>query len=289
MTTRAISGRVVCGLDDSPHAAAVLQMAAELAGRLDLWLTVVHSHSPDVFTTGERRQEVLRRGEAFIAAMAADHDIDETIIQPGDPADLLLACLRSGASMAVVGSRGRGPATAALLGSVSAGMARHAPCPVVVVPPDAVAPGLGAQPAIVCGLDGSDAAAQAFEWASHLAWSIGGRLMAAHVRKEPPESVEDGGGALAQVEREVARLTRPLETSMHIETGDPAKELDRLAQSHHGNLIVVGTRGRTPMRAALTGSVSARLAANARTAIVVVPENARLGKARIPMSVHAAA
>lgn len=287
MTTRATSNRVVCGLDDSTHAPEVLSMAASLAGRLDLWLTVLHSPSPGVFTTGEHRRELVRRGEELVARVAADYDVDEVIVQPGDPARLLTALLRDGASMAVVGSRGRGPTRAALLGSVSADLARNAPCPVVVVPTGVPARRLGDEPGILCGLDGSTSAVHALEWASRIAWATGGRLLAAHVRDpDAPRTIEDGAGALAQVEREVAGLALPVEASMHLETGDPAEQLDALARTHGADLIVIGARRQTPLRAALTGSVSGRILATAGTPVVVVPDTVELDRLWAPARVN---
>jgi len=51
--------------------------------------------------------------------------------------------------------------------------------------------------------------------------------------------------------------------------GDPARELAEL--SHDLDLLVIGTRGRAPLRRALNGSVSRRLIATARCPLLIVP------------------
>jgi len=289
MTNRTTTDRVVCALDDSTHAADVLDTAAALAGRLDLWLTLIHSPTPDVFTVGERRREIIERGHEFVARISAGHEINEVIVQPGDPAHLLMSHLHDGAGLAVVGSRGRGPTRAALLGSVSGGLIRSSPCPVVVVPPNASLSTLSAQPRILCGLDGSAEAAHAMEWASGVAWTTGGRLLVAHVRSEPHSgTIERSAAALAQAEQGVARVSRLIQASIHGATGDPAHCLDELARSHKADLIVVGSHGQRALRAALGGSVSARLAASAGTPVVAVPLGSRLD-ARWAPGMHAAA
>lgn len=290
MPTRATTDRVVCALDDSTHAEDVFATATALAGRLDLWLTVVHSPTPDVYVVGGRLREVVRAGEDFVARIVAGQEVDEVIVRPGDPARILADCLRGGAGMVVLGSRGRGPARAALLGSVAAEVTRGAPCPVVIVPPGASLAAFAPQPAIVCGLDGSAAGSHALAWATRLAWTTGGRVLVTHVRRGPSGgSIEEGGAALAQVEREAADLTRPVQASMHVETGDPAQRLDELARSHGADLIAVGSHRHGALRAAVGGSVSARLAAHAGTPVVVVAQDARLDAVRGPMSVHVAA
>jgi nucleotide-binding universal stress UspA family protein len=276
MRTSAKSDRIVCALDDSDHAASVLDTAAALAGRLDLWLTVVHSPIPDVFVVGERRRDVIRRGEDFVASVSAGHEVNQVIVQPGHPAEVLTENLRAGAAMVVVGSRGRGPRRAALFGSVYAELARHAPCAVVIVPPDGSISMLSPQPGIVCGLDGSEEAVHALEWATRIAWTTGGRLLPVHVCSDPPGPVEEDAAVLSQVEHEVARLARPLEASVYVRHGDPAEQLDELARSQDADLIVVGSHGHGAIRAALGGSVRSRLAASAGTPVVVVPNRAQL-------------
>ena len=60
MNTQPATRQVVCGLDDSPHAPEVLNVASALADRLDLGLSIVHSASPDVYIVGARRRKILQ-------------------------------------------------------------------------------------------------------------------------------------------------------------------------------------------------------------------------------------
>jgi len=53
-------------------------------------------------------------------------------VREGDAAQILIAAA-AGADLLVVGSRGHGGFTEALLGSVSQHCVHHAPCPVVIV------------------------------------------------------------------------------------------------------------------------------------------------------------
>jgi nucleotide-binding universal stress UspA family protein len=75
---------------------------------------------------------------------------------------LALEQLSTEAHLVVVGSRGLGPVRSSLLGSVSASVARHARCPVVVCRPhDQAATG----ERVVVGADGSAASAPVVEFA----------------------------------------------------------------------------------------------------------------------------
>ena len=178
-----IPSALVCGVDDSPHAADVVAFARALAERLELRLRLVHSVHPDGFLAGEPRRDALRRGEALLDALGATDGADERIVELGDPIELLLQTLNDGAALAVVGSRGRGPGRAALLGSVSNAIAHASPCPVIVVPPGAAIE-IGDEPTIVVGIDGSAGADAAVEHAGTLAHALGGRLMAVQVRPD---------------------------------------------------------------------------------------------------------
>jgi nucleotide-binding universal stress UspA family protein len=78
-------------------------------------------------------------GEAIVQAALSVLDLPgaETQVLMGEPAtELGLFAQEVGATVLVVGSRGRGPIKRAFLGSVSDHLVRHAPCPVLVVRDD---------------------------------------------------------------------------------------------------------------------------------------------------------
>jgi nucleotide-binding universal stress UspA family protein len=193
--------------------------------------------------------------------------------------------LDEGAALAVVGSRGRGFARAALAGSVSGALVGSSPCPVVVVSPEA-AVDIAPEPTIVCGVDGSPDSDAALEQAASLASTLGGQLLAVHVRpnalaphatslmpgKQPFNgSVDETRAAVATVERPLAHLDVDIPIGMRLETGYVAVRLAAVAAQQPGSILVVGSRGRGALQAAVFGSVSSRLAASAPVPVMIVP------------------
>lgn len=119
-----MQGPVICGVD--PKAGdGVVEAARGLAERYALPLVYVHVlGEPD------------GGGETTMPSSAATvHDDEVLVIDGGHPADRLVAIAEERrASFLVVGNHGP---RSSLLGSVSADVARRAPCPVLVVPPTA--------------------------------------------------------------------------------------------------------------------------------------------------------
>jgi nucleotide-binding universal stress UspA family protein len=138
---------VICAVDDDELAAEVLASAAVLAAQLTVPLVVVHSPFPDVFLVGEARREALEEGNAFLDELTLGYTVDERIVELNDPMRLVLDVAKQGATMIVIGSRGRTGLRAALLGSVSQNVIGSAECPVLVVAP--AEPGPGAAPKTV--------------------------------------------------------------------------------------------------------------------------------------------
>ena len=279
-------GRViVCGLDDSLHAAAVAGVAQALAQRLGVQLRVVHSVHPDTFLAGEERRDALRRGEELLDLFVPGDGAPDRVVEPGEPAALLLSAIDEQTELVVVGSRGRGPTRAAVLGSVSHAIAAEVPCPVVVVPPQAT-PSIPPHPTLVCGLDGSIAGDAALKRAASLARMLDGRLVAVHVRaaallphatslmpgRQPFSGpVDQAYDVLAMLERSLTELAVDVPSDLRIETGYPAARLSAVATQKHATMVVVGSRRRGAVHAAVFGSVSSRLAATCPVPVMIVP------------------
>ena len=80
------------------------------------------------------RERMEDEAELRAAVDSLGEDIDSELdVLFNDPADGLLAAARH-VDLLVMGSRGRGPVRAAILGSVSHSVSRQAPCPVVILP-----------------------------------------------------------------------------------------------------------------------------------------------------------
>jgi len=140
--------RVVVGIDGSPTSQRALRWAADEAAARDASLVVVHAWQPVVVPAG---MPLPGGTDAEAIREAAQRMVDEQI---GDlagasravPVEIAIVCdvaaravleAAADASLVVVGSRGRGGFKGLLLGSVSSQIVHHAPCPVVVVPPEA--------------------------------------------------------------------------------------------------------------------------------------------------------
>ena len=252
--TSTTTAKVVCGLDTSERAPVVLRFAAALAQRLGARLQAVHSPGGDT------------DARTAMGQLAALQHVDELTIEPGPPAEVLRAAM-DGALLGVVGSRGRGPLRAALLGSVSSELAEEAPCPVVVVPPGAELLPLGEQPAIVCRLDGSVADRPALHAAAWIAEELGGALDAVNVRGR---LAVDTGTEVMELERELAELG--VAPAVRVEAGNPAEQIDQVAERHGATLIVVGWDGDL----LVPGAVAGRLAARSRVPVMIVPPRIRV-------------
>jgi nucleotide-binding universal stress UspA family protein len=141
--------RVVVGVDDSEHARAALRFAVEDAALRGAVLDVVNAYEvpvifapvPAVVVPTDDGQSAARSkrllDELIAGALAHAGDSRPPDVQPisveGMAGPTLVEWAR-GADLVVVGSRGRGAVSSALLGSVSHYCVHHATCPVVVVP-----------------------------------------------------------------------------------------------------------------------------------------------------------
>ncbi len=220
--------------------------------------------------------EAERELDAAVEPLRAVHpDVSfQRVATFGAPAERLVE-EAADSDLLVVGTSGHGSFDSWRLGSVAHGVVRHAPCPVVLVPD--VEPGARTGRMVV-GVDGSPAAMAALRWACDEADDRDADLLVVHVWDYPyttelaSPTARDMTRVDASLELETAaRLARdrrrgPVEDVL-VE-GGATTEL--VARSRDADLMVLGTRGRSLVRAALFGSVSQAVSGRSGCPTVVV-------------------
>lgn len=221
----------------------------------------------------------------------ADLVVDPILLR-GRPASAIVEEARDfEADLIVVGNRGHGTLETMLLGSVSAEVVDHAPCPVLVARNGRVR-------SILLAHDGSEAADHAAlvlrQWPVFrdvpvtvisvadvaIPWSAG---VAPGVYDEVLESynasVDEARRQHEDIARAVADQLRDVgyRVSVEVREGNPAEQIVAYAKAHPIDLIVMGTRGHTGLARLLLGSVARRVLVHAPTSVLVVREKAHVG------------
>lgn len=188
----------------------------------------------------------------------------------GAPGQVLLEAAGEG-SLLVVGSRGAGALSRAVLGSVSAAVLHHARCPVAVVPEHASVPSGVAR--VLVGVDHSPQSREALRVGVQLAKAHGAVLVPLFVH----DALASGLVDLATLEasersalRAAAAAVGAGDLVVHPDVlgGQPAAELRRAVRP--GDVLVVGSRGRGGFTSLLLGSTSSQLAQHAVVPVLVV-------------------
>ncbi len=143
---------------------------------------------------------------------------------------------------------------------------------------------------IVVGVDGSDASREALRWAADEARLRGSKVLALHAWVFVPAAPIGDPGMIAipagdlagQLEAESEAARGQLEEAVAAVFGsEPDLKVEQrlteadagdalVAESDGAELVVVGSHGRTGLRAAILGSVSRHVVDHARCPVVVV-------------------
>lgn len=290
---------VVVGVDGSKASQGALRWAAREAARWRRPLRVVHAMSLAAYATEAAVPRLtLADAEAAGRRMLEDAVARARDEAPGTTADGVLeledsavhALLRAGdgAEMMVLGSRGRGGVSELLLGSTAHAVARHAPCPLVVVRGDA---GQEADDApVVVGVDGSalSLAAVGFAFAAASARGVGliavhawtrpsvtGSELAAYGLVDPAETervAQSHALALSETLAGYREQHPDVPVDQRVVEGHPGQVL--AAESERASLVVVGSRGRGGFRGLVLGSVSSAALHHCASPVAVVRGNA---------------
>jgi nucleotide-binding universal stress UspA family protein len=140
--------------------------------------------------------------------------------------------------------------------------------------------------ALVCGLERLEHPSDALSVAARLALRLRLRLEVVHVvggRQAWPSSPRkrDASELLSRSGAPACEQA----VSVRIEAGDPADRLLKAAVAGDAELVVVGCRGRGPLKRTVLGSVSSAVIARCACPVVVVPagvEGTRVGKESTP-------
>jgi len=288
-----VHGSVVVGVDGSEPAAAALDWAVRQAALEGRELVVVHAcgvpgamQDFEDIVANERGLMSVGRSiarEAVREARLTDATIGVDSVVTMGHAETVLGEASESADMIVLGARGRGTVASALLGSVSATLARESHCPVIIIRAFDEAPEKDERPVVV-GVDGTPVSSAAVEFAFrmaslraapltllHATWDL--REQAAPVAdlRSYAEKVNLSEEEERLVAETVAGLCEKYPDVVVTETyrrGEPVRQL--VEASREASLVVVGSRGRRLLATTLLGSVSRGVAERAYCPVAVV-------------------
>jgi nucleotide-binding universal stress UspA family protein len=232
------------------------------------------------------REAATRMAEAARSALAPRFAEADAQMAEGDPREVIVHAAETWkADLVVLGARGLGAIAGALLGSVSLGVARHAPCSVLVVKPGAA---VGRR--IVIAVDGSPQAAAAAAFVARLPLDATTIVQLVSVAQRPVAPATTPGLAAGIVRRALAELLQErkgaLERALAALAGRFAgvKTVERTVLVGHPveallgavggdvGLVVVGARGLGTVKRLVLGSVSEALLRHVDRPILIVKE-----------------
>ena len=230
------------------------------------------------------RDELTAELDRLAAPLRRERIEVEHAVVRGRPATAIVEEARGlGADLIVVGSRGRGPLAAMLLGSVSAEVADRAPCPVLVTRSDRIG-------RMLLATDGSDLVLAIPELLGK--WGVFRGTPADVLSVAPPPErtfelladvyaqgtyrfTDDRREVLDRHRRFADELARRLgdagtPATSTVLAGDAAHEILGAAQGYGTDLIVTGSRGLRGLESVVLGSVARNVVLHAACSVLVV-------------------
>lgn len=281
---------VVAGVDGSAGSLSAARHAGEAAAHRSAPLILIHGYlhpfrygvpiDPYAIALPPPSEEANRMLGEMATELRGEHPglVVEVQQVPGGPAAALVESSQR-AQLVVVGSRGHGGFAGLLLGSVSAQVAAHAHCPVLVVRPAERA--VSTPGPVVAGIDGSPGSALALALAADEAARRGSPLVVLHVwsvsaatdRRKTYAQTEavDRQGAETLLTDAIAGV-RANHPDLSIEDRlvhalDPEQSL--VEASRDASVVVIGSRGRGGFTGLLLGSVSQALVHHGHCPILI--------------------
>lgn len=268
---------ILVPLDGSALADRAVPFAATIAARAGWSILLLRAVNTMREPNDAAGKALVREARAALDAVAAGLTTDglhanTRIVDKQAETAILEATADEDVVLVVMSTHGRGGLGRFIYGSVADTVLRHAPVPVMMVPPH----GLDGWPAdrqikIMVPLDGSELSKAALEPARDLADILGGSLILASVVTFPRYSAYAEGYAFVEPDPNDNLLTqtrhyleeiaaglrtevRPVE--VHARYGTPYFDIMAIARDLGAGLLVMATHGRGGMTRALLGSVA---------------------------------
>lgn len=304
--------RVLLAIDGSPGGEAARRVARSLQWPEGTVIDVISIVEPAVDPLGAAGLPLAPFGtettepamqvmlSEAVAALEAPGRIVRRELLTGRAATVIIdEAVERRADLVIMGSRGRGPLRSMLLGSVSAEVVDHAPCPVLVVRGGNIG-------RVLLAVDGSASAQAAVTFLGGSSFLAGHpvEVLAVATAPVPPlpvpaAAISDGAFEAYeeairqhrhQAEQVAAAATESLRNDglaarWSISQGDPAHEIIEAARAFDAGLVVLGSRGHTGLARILLGSVARNVLLHATASVLIVrgPLRVRTGK-RAPAS-----
>ncbi len=292
---------ILCPIDLSDASVRPLAYAATLARWYAARLTVLHvvpTFDPMQVRSGslgdpvrivhpmprEQVLDELRRALDTIGTATLDVTL---AAEAGDAVPTIVdRAVAIPADLLVMGTHGRSGFDRLLLGSVTEKVLRKAPCPILTVPPHAPAraPADFTFQQVLCPMDFSPSALQAFGFALDLARQVGGSVTVLHaiewladearahahfnVQEYRQHLVEDAHARLQALLAEQPRTGCDAEDV--VVTGRAYREILEAAAAQEADLIVMGAQGRGGVGLTLFGSTTQQVVRAATCPVLTV-------------------
>ncbi|HEX5949922.1 MAG TPA: universal stress protein [Actinomycetota bacterium] len=234
----------------------------------------------------EHLKAELARAVGLLRASGLDSDGE---VLRGRPATVLVdEANRFAADLIVAGSRGHGPIASLVLGSVSAELVDHAPCPVLVARRPAAQRVLFASDGSLSASDAEEVLARwpIFDGTTMRVVSVTEVVRPWHTGLAPTtyrQAVEAYGEDLEAAKREHWVVARGAASRLElgggsvdatVRVGDAAAEILEEASTWRADLIVLGSRGLTGLSRLLLGSVARNVLQGTESSVLIVHDAA---------------
>jgi nucleotide-binding universal stress UspA family protein len=277
--------RVVVGLEGSSRPTVAQHLIASLSWPPGTQFVFATAYARHGATTLTPRPELLDELDLLADPIRRAGHVVEVRVEPGPPGKLLCEIANEGAAdLVVVGSRGHGAAASALLGSVSAELADHSPCPVLVARTPHISrvlvatdgsPSAAAIPRVLgrwrilheLPFDVVSVAPRTRANSDYLITAWAPAMEPADPAFEDPETIHQWRyvdamiGELAEAGYSAAGLLRH---------GDPAHEIVAAASHMPDGLVITGSRGLGDLQRIMIGSVAHDVLLHSRCSVLVM-------------------